>query len=185
MKVVIVGDSTVGKTCLLSRLTTGQFNPNNLPTIGAAFQNHTITTAKGTATLQIWDTAGQERYRALTPMYYRNAQVIVMVFDLTSTQSFASLEDWNLDLEGKADNDVQLFVVGNKADLVGERAVEEGIARAFAQKIGAIEYLETSAKSGQGVVGLFTKVAESAQAKTQVVFDSVPVAESGDSQCKC
>jgi small GTP-binding protein len=185
MKVVIVGDSTVGKTCLLSRLTTGQFHPDNLPTIGAAFQNHTIATSKGTATLQIWDTAGQERYRALTPMYYRNAQVIVMVFDLTSTQSFQSLQDWHSDLEGKSDNDVQIFVVGNKADLAGERVVEENIAKAFAERIAAVEYLETSAKSGHGVAALFDRVAESAQARTQVAFDNLPVAESVDAQCKC
>lgn len=185
MKVVVVGDSTVGKTCLLSRLTTGQFNPSNLPTIGAAFQNQILTTSKGSAALQIWDTAGQERYRALTPMYYRNAQVIVMVFDLTNNSSFTSLDDWMADLQGKADSDVQLFVVGNKADLVAERSVEERAAKNFAEKIGAIEYLETSAKSGQGVTGLFTKVAESAQSKSQVAFDALPVAAVEESNCKC
>jgi Ras-related protein Rab-8A len=182
MKVVIIGDHTVGKSCLLSRLTTGQFGPEP---IGMIFQTHTFTTAKGTATLQIWDNGGQERFQPLTPIYYRGALVVVMVFDLTRNQSFASLEDWDLDIDQKADNLVRRFVVGNKADLVGERAVEEGIARAFAEKIGATEYFETSAKSGQGVVELFTKVAETAQARAQVVFDSVPVAESGDSQSRC
>jgi GTPase SAR1 family protein len=118
-------------------------------------------------------------------MYYRNAQVIVMVFDLTSTHSFKSLEDWRADLEGKADNEVQLFVVGNKADLVGERAIEINIAKAFAEQIEAVEYLETSAKSGQGVAALFAKVAESAQARTQVAFDSLPVVDSAESECKC
>jgi small GTP-binding protein len=184
MKVVIVGDSTVGKTCLLSRLTTGQFNPTNLPTIGAAFQNQIMTTSKGSVTLQLWDTAGQERYRALTPMYYRNAQVIVMVFDLTSSHSFNSLDDWKKDLEGKADRDVQLFLVGTKSDLVSERVVEPKSSRNFANRIGAVDYIETSSKTGAGVTSLFTKVAECTQMKSQVQFDSLPAA-SDDTGCKC
>jgi small GTP-binding protein len=185
MKVVVVGDSTVGKTCLLSRLATGQFNPNNLPTVGAAFQNHSVTTPRGTVTLQIWDTAGQERYRALTPMYYRNAQVVVLVFDLTSSATLTSLDEWRADLNGKADQNVQLFVVGTKSDLTSERAVEARLGRAFAEKISAVDYFETSAKNGNGVNALFTKVAESTQGRGQAAFDSLQPQESSESKCKC
>jgi small GTP-binding protein len=185
MKVVIVGDSTVGKTCLLSRLATGQFISSNLPTVGAAFQNHSVTTAKGTVSLQIWDTAGQERYRALTPMYYRNAQVVILVFDLTSSATFTSLDEWRADLNGKADHSVQLFVVGTKSDLASERAVEARLGREFAEKINAVDYFETSAKTGSGVNALFARVAESTQGRTQVAFDT-PTPEAADaSNCKC
>jgi small GTP-binding protein len=161
MKVVIIGDSQVGKTCILGRLTAGRFNPESMPTIGAAFQNHTLATAAGIVSLQIWDTAGQERYRSLAPMYYRNAQAAIVVFDLTSLQSFQSLDQWRADLEGKRAADLRLFVVGNKADLVDRRVVEKQCALEFAARCGAVEYIETSAKSGQGITDLFKKVAES------------------------
>jgi small GTP-binding protein len=164
---------------------TGQFSPSTLPTIGAAFQNHIMNTSKGAVTLQIWDTAGQERYRALTPMYYRNAQVIVLVFDLTSSQTFASLDDWMADLEGKANDDVQMFVVGNKADLTADRLIEANAGRGFADKIGAVDFVETSAKSGQGVNELFSKVADTAQARSQAIVDSLPSVAANEESCKC
>jgi GTPase SAR1 family protein len=118
-------------------------------------------------------------------MYYRNAQVIVLVFDLTSSQTFASLDDWMTDLDGKADDDVQLFVVGNKADLTTERLIESKAGRDFAEKIGAVAFLETSAKSGQGVNDLFSKIADSAQAQRQAQFDSLPSVTADERSCKC
>ncbi|OHS97348.1 small GTP-binding protein [Tritrichomonas foetus] len=160
MKVVLVGDTQVGKTCILGRLTTGTFRASSPATVGAAFQNHVMTTSKGVVTMQIWDTAGQEKYRALAPMYYRSAQVAILFFDLTNLESFRSLDQWANELEEKTTGELRLFLVGNKCDLEAERKVKREEAEEFGFQHGAIEYVETSAKTGAGVVELFTKVAE-------------------------
>jgi small GTP-binding protein len=187
MKVVIVGDTQVGKTCLLSRLTTGQFQGTDQPTIGAGFQNLAITAAHGVVSLQIWDTAGQEQYRSLAPMYYRNAQAAILVFDLTNHRSFLGLEDWVAELEAReADDRVKLFVVGNKCDLAQDRVLDRAKAERFAQSHHALAYYETSAKTGDGVIELFTEVADSAtvkkQALTELAQGPVP-AQNGECLC--
>jgi small GTP-binding protein len=165
MKVVIVGDTRVGKTSLLSRLVTGKFQMEVAPTIGAAIQSQTIATTKGIATLQIWDTAGQEKYRALAPMYYRNAQAVILVFDVTNANSFRRLSEWIAELEAKP-GPVRLFLVGNKCDLSEYRAVDDRTARAWADEHGAAAYTETSALSGNGVTELFQKVADALSQET-------------------
>ena len=162
MKVVLVGNTQVGKTCLVSRLMTGTFRANSPATVGAAFQDHVMTTDKGIVSMQIWDTAGQEKYRSLTPMYYRNAHAAVLVFDVTNKESYESLEQWATDLEEKTTTDIKIFIAGNKCDLEN-RQVSEEEAREFAFKHGAICYVETSAKTGNGVLELFTKVAETCE----------------------
>jgi small GTP-binding protein len=185
MKVVVVGDTQVGKTCLVARLVTDQFHATGLPTIGAAFQNHIITTSKGAVTLQIWDTAGQEKYRALTPMYYRNARAALVVFDVTNHQSFQALEEWITDLDSNPDS-VTLFLVGNKCDLEDDRVVTTNMAKDWADQHEAVTYVETSAKTGMGVIDLFTRVAEC------VVSDAAFAEElprrpddDGKRKCKC
>ena len=121
-----------------------------------------VTTDKGIVSMQIWDTAGQEKYRSLTPMYYRNAHAAVLVFDVTNKESYESLEQWATDLEEKTTTDIKIFIAGNKCDLEN-RQVSEEEAREFAFKHGAICYVETSAKTGNGVLELFTKVAETCE----------------------
>lgn len=160
MKVVLVGDTQVGKTCVVSRLTCGEFRPENPATVGAAFQNHTIDTpANGSVSLQIWDTAGQEKYRALAPMYYRSASIAVLFFDLTNLATFQSLDNWISELQEKTTREIKLFLVGNKADLSDERVVSRAAAEEFAKRHGIVNYMETSAKTGEGVLDLFTSIA--------------------------
>ena len=196
MKVVLVGDTQVGKTCILGRLTTGSFRSSSPATVGAAFQNHVMTTSKGAVTMQIWDTAGQEKYRALAPMYYRSAHVAILFFDLTNRESFNSLDQWANELEEKTTGELRLFLVGNKVDLESDRKVTKEEAEEFGFQHGAIEYFETSAKTGQGVIELFTKVAEMSEnfdnqttetSKTSPTIDNSlsstsPVQSGG---CKC
>ena len=195
MKVVLVGDTQVGKTCILGRLTSGTFRTNSPATVGAAFQNHVMTTSKGVVTMQIWDTAGQEKYRALAPMYYRSAHVAILFFDLTNPDSFKSLDQWANELEEKTTGELKLFLVGNKSDLVDERKIRRQDAEEFGFQHGAIEYLETSAKTGDGVVELFTKVAEVAetfsnqdeaeQPKTAEISSTQTGTTTGSSGCSC
>jgi small GTP-binding protein len=160
MKVVLVGDTQVGKTSVLNRLTTGIFRENTSATVGAAFQTHVLSTATMCATLQIWDTAGQERYRALAPMYYRSASVALLCFDITNKESFRALESWADELAMKAASDLRTILAGNKLDLADRRAVDIREARDFAERHNVAEYMERSAKTGAGIIDLFTRAAQ-------------------------
>jgi Ras-related protein Rab-5C len=170
----LVGDSQVGKTCLVTYLTTGAFKGSDLPTIGAAFQNHIMSTPSGSIALQIWDTAGQEKYRALTPMYYRRANVAILVFDLTRAESFESLSSWLGDLSNQHEGEIKLFLAGNKLDLAKEREVSLEDAQKFVQSHGIVGYFETSAKTGEGIAQLFTSVAEIGSQRRRPVDDPLP-----------
>jgi small GTP-binding protein len=183
MKVVLVGDTQVGKSCIVHRITKGSFRTASPPTIGAAFENHLVTTPKGSVALQLWDTAGQERYRALTPMYYRNANVAILVFDLTVRETFEGLEQWVADLSDNSANELRLYIVGNKVDLDEQRAVSLEDARNVADAFRAIAYFETSALTGAGVTELFESIADSirdgALAEQAVPRAANPPAEKG------
>jgi small GTP-binding protein len=187
MKVILVGDTQVGKTCLLSRLTTGQFQGIDQPTIGAAFQDLTIAATHGAVSLQIWDTAGQEKYRSLAPMYYRNARAAILVFDLTNHDTFRGLAQWIRDL-GPCDPNARarLFVVGNKCDLAGERVIDAAAAQRFADENQAVAYYETSAATGYNVIELFTDVADGITRKKSDTTELEPVPEPRvDTECGC
>ncbi|OHT10740.1 small GTP-binding protein [Tritrichomonas foetus] len=160
MKVVLLGSTQVGKTSMLNRLTSGLFKEDSAATIGAAFQTHVISTNQRCLTMQIWDTAGQERYRALTPMYYRSANVAILCFDLTNVESFKALDIWIQELEEKGPTNMTLVLAGTKLDKVDDRRVSKEEAESYAAKNGLAFYMECSAKSGEGVVELFKKVAE-------------------------
>jgi small GTP-binding protein len=159
MKVVLVGDSQVGKTCIVTHLVSGTFRDSMPATIGAAFQTHTLSTTKGTVTLQIWDTAGQEKYRALAPMYYRSAEVALLVFDVTNRDSFDALEQWVHELSEKAPPFLQVVIAANKIDLKEDRVVSREIAQRFAERHNVKMYAEVSAKTGEGIVELFSSIA--------------------------
>lgn len=191
LKVVLVGDTQVGKTCLVSRLTTGVFRGSSAATVGAAFQDHCISTDRGTVSMQIWDTAGQEKYRSLAPMYYRNAHAAVLVFDITNTPSYEALEQWASEISEKSSGDIRMFIVGNKCDLTEQRKITEEDAREFTFKCGAVEYIETSAVTGVGVLDLFKMIADSCEVATKmdesVDTPSIINSPTGsvDSGCQC
>jgi small GTP-binding protein len=176
MKVVVVGDTQVGKTCIIAHLVSNTFKSSNPPTVGAAFQTYVMATPQGPVTMQIWDTAGQEKYRALAPMYYRSADIALLVFDVTSISSFQGMQQWCDELAEKAPPNLQVIIAGNKTDLTEDRVVQRSAAEEFARRVNAKHYAECSAKIGNGIVELFEKAAELV-AKAKVVDPAVKASQ--------
>jgi Ras-related protein Rab-5C len=160
MKLVLVGNSNVGKTCIARMATTGNFTEDANATIGASYVSKVIRVDNIDVRLQIWDTAGQERYRGMTPMYFRGAQAAVIVYSITEELSLKGIDYWIHTLRENSDPSVRVFLVGNKADLESQRAVSAEMGRRRAEDISALFY-EVSAKSGEGVDDLFLAIAKS------------------------
>ncbi|CAH2044842.1 unnamed protein product [Thlaspi arvense] len=143
-KVVLIGDSAVGKSQLLARFSRNEFSIESKATIGVEFQTRTLTIDKKTVKAQIWDTAGQERYRAVTSAYYRGAVGAMLVYDITKRQSFDHVARWLEELRGHADKNIVIMLIGNKTDLGTLRAVPIEDAKEFAQRENLF-FMETSA----------------------------------------
>ncbi|EED96624.1 rab-type small G protein [Thalassiosira pseudonana CCMP1335] len=163
VKVVLLGESGVGKSSLALRFVTEKFRPYSEATIGASFIPKKQSTSFGTQQqrhigFKIWDTAGQEKYRSLAPMYYRGASAAILVYDITNPSSFAALKDWASELKQNGPSDLVLVVCGNKLDLIEYRSVGRSVGEEYAAGIGAM-YVEASAKDGKGVENMFTDVA--------------------------
>lgn len=159
VKMVLLGDTGVGKSCLVLRYVRGQFDPGSKVTIGAAYMSHSTTLDTGaTVRFEIWDTAGQERYRSLAPLYYRGAGAAAVVFDITDADSFAKAQYWVSELQKTASPDIVIVLVGNKADLEGQRAVTHSSAQSYADANGML-FVEASAKTSEGVAHIFEVVA--------------------------
>jgi len=160
-KLVLVGDSGVGKSSLLIRFADDYYADSFISTIGVDFRIKTVDIGNGTkVTLQIWDTAGQERFRNMTSSYYRDAEGIIIVFDLGDLQSFEHLEQWMREIDNIAPKDVVKLVVGNKADLLGEdRQVSADQIKSWAENYD-LQYAEVSAKTRIGVDTAFTEMAK-------------------------
>lgn len=153
-KVVVIGDSGVGKTQLLGRFTRDEFHLDSKSTIGIEFQTRTVVIARRRVKAQIWDTAGQERYRAVTSAYYRGALGAMLVYDVTRRATFQHVARWVAELRAHADKSIVVVLVGNKADLVARREVEADEAEAFAEEQGLF-FFEASALSGDNVEAAF------------------------------
>jgi Ras-related protein Rab-1A len=161
MKLLLVGNSGVGKSCLLLKFADDTFSDSFIPTIGVDFKVKTLEVDGKSVKLQIWDTAGQERFRTITSSYYRGAHGVVMVYDITDKESFDDLTSrWLPDIEQCSDSNVLKLVVGNKSDLSEQRAVVKSDAEAFCQKLGSVRFLETSAKNTTNVDEIFTTLAK-------------------------
>ncbi|XP_078332956.1 ras-related protein Rab-11A-like [Crassostrea virginica] len=143
-KVVLSGDSGVGKSNLLSRFTRNEFTLESKSTIGVEFATRSVHIDGKTLKAQIWDTAGQDRYRAITNAYYRKAVGVIFVYDITKRQTFDNVGKWMKEAKDFTDDDVVLMLVGNKTDLRHLRAVSSSEARMFAEK-NRMSFIETSA----------------------------------------
>ncbi|EAX88124.1 small GTP-binding protein, putative [Trichomonas vaginalis G3] len=154
IKMIFIGDSSVGKSCIINKYIKGQFSEEVEPTVGASFFSREMEIRGEHIVLNIWDTAGQEAYRYLVPMYYRNADIAIVVFDLTKFESFQSVEHWVEDVRKSCNNEVSVFICGNKCDLEMNRAIspEQIQAKEIELKTSCIE---TSALTGQGLDKLF------------------------------
>lgn len=158
-KVVLVGNSGVGKTCLVRKFTQGIFPPGQKTTIGVDFMIKTVKVDEDKIKLQIWDTAGQERFRSITQSYYRSAHAIVLVYDIACQPSFDCLPEWLSEIEQYANRKVFKLLVGNKVDKDDEREVPERIGKNFAEANRFDFFLETSALDATNVDALFQEVA--------------------------
>jgi len=155
---VLIGDSNVGKSCLLLRFADDTYTESYISTIGVDFKIRTIDLDSKTIKLQIWDTAGQERFRTISSTYYRGAHGIIIVYDITNIESFHNVQRWMQEIDKYAKESVSKLLVGNKSDLVQQRVVTEVEGRNFAKDHG-LPFLETSAKSGVNVDQAFMKMA--------------------------
>jgi small GTP-binding protein len=161
-KVIIVGESGVGKSCLLIRYTDDEFSNTYISTIGVDFKHKLVKKKNGDRVrLQIWDTAGQERFRTITRSFYRGAKTIILCFDLTNRHSFSKVSEWITSIND-INFDACVLLVGTKCDLTKERMIEKDEAHALASKYG-IDYIETSSKKNIGINELFSNIAENSK----------------------
>jgi len=158
-KVVILGEGRVGKTSLLLRFVHNTFSDKQQSTIQASYLDKKITVGQNTANLAIWDTAGQERFHALGPIYYRDADAALLVFDITDGDSFSKVQKWVKELQKIVGPDILLCIAGNKCDMATKRIVTIEQAQQYAQQVGAT-YFETSAKLNRGVQEVFEHLAK-------------------------
>ena len=161
VKICLLGDVNVGKTSIASRFCKNSFNENYINTIGGAYQQQNVVLNNGTKMkLHIWDTSGQDRFRSMTNLYYRDAQVAILTYDVTNEQSLDSLNYWLNELNDKVDQEnMLLFLAGNKCDVdSSEKKVPISQGKKFAEDHN-MTFFETSAKTGAGVKELFQAIA--------------------------
>jgi Ras-related protein Rab-1A len=157
-KLLLIGDSGVGKSCLLLRFADRKYTESYISTIGVDFKIRTIELDGKTIKLQIWDTAGQERFRTITSSYYRGAHGIIIVYDVTDHESFTNVKTWLSEIERYASDTVNKLLVGNKCDLTNKKVVDYETAKDFADKV-EMPFLETSAKLATNVESAFMRMA--------------------------
>jgi len=157
-KLLLIGDSGVGKSCLLLRFADDTYTESYISTIGVDFKIRTIELDGKTIKLQIWDTAGQERFRTITSSYYRGAHGIIVVYDVTDLDSFNNVKQWLQEIDRYACDNVNKLLVGNKCDMSARKVVEYNTAKEFAEQLG-IPFLETSARTSTNVEQAFLTMA--------------------------
>ncbi|KAI9144995.1 P-loop containing nucleoside triphosphate hydrolase protein [Paraphysoderma sedebokerense] len=158
-KLLLIGDSGVGKSCLLLRFADDTYTESYISTIGVDFKIRTIELEGKTVKLQIWDTAGQERFRTITSSYYRGAHGIIVVYDVTDQETFNNVKNWLQEIDRYAVEGVNKLLVGNKSDLVGKKVVDYNTAKEYADEL-KIPFLETSAKDSTNVEQAFLTMAK-------------------------
>ena len=160
VKVVLLGETGVGKTCIINQFIDNKFDQNVLSSLNAQFVTKTIEYIDFGKAIKfdIWDTVGQERFRSMAKIFYKDARVIIFVYDITSLKTFEALQNfWYNEIKNNCNETPVIALVGNKTDLYAEQKVEPSVAREFADKIGAIFQL-TSAKKNEGIPNLFDNI---------------------------
>lgn len=166
IKVLMIGNTSCGKSSLLTRYVDDSFEPSRISTIGIDFKMKTIDVLGKRAKLQIWDTAGQERFRTITQAYYRGAMGIIIVYDVTDRRSFEDVKrDWIINVDRHVNLEVRKTLVGNKSDMESERAVGTEEGQRLADELG-IRFFETSALRGDNVDSVFVSMATDIHERT-------------------
>lgn len=174
-KLLLIGDSSVGKSCILLRFADDSYADSYISTIGVDFKIRTVQQDGKTIKLQIWDTAGQERFRTITSSYYRGAHGIIIVYDVTDMATFSNVKQWLNEIDRYANDSVCKLLVGNKCDLIDKKVVDTQTAKGVADELG-IPFLETSAKNSINVEQAFITMAEEIKKKigSQPVVNKTP-----------
>ncbi|OHT13480.1 Ras family protein [Tritrichomonas foetus] len=159
-RTVTIGDTCVGKTCIINRFLRSTFDQDQTNTIGSLFETYTTDRGAHNIELHLWDTAGQEQYRSLGSVYFRSAAAALIVYDITNKQSFLNCEQWLKSFRDASGEQSLVFLVGNKSDLDSQRDVTREEAQLWADKNGCAAFWETSAKTGDNVVELFEKIVD-------------------------
>lgn len=161
---IIIGDSGVGKSCILRRFKTSDFSPHTLSTVGVEFIRKDVQINSEKIKIQVWDTAGQENMQSMTRSYFKSCCAVLITFDTTKRKSFENLNKWFENIDDNVNPNVKKILIGNKVDLEFEREVSRAEGEAFARSKG-IGYVETSAREGVGVGEVFERLAH------EVYFD--------------
>lgn len=156
-KLLLIGDSGVGKSCLLLRFADDTYTESYISTIGVDFKIRTIELDGKTIKLQIWDTAGQERFRTITSSYYRGAHGIIVVYDVTDVESFNNVKQWLHEIDRYACDNVNKLLVGNKSDLTSKKVVEHATAKEFADQLGSYHVMRVTCPSHTPIPLIFNR----------------------------
>ena len=159
-KIIIIGDSYVGKSCLAIKATKGTFESLYTPTVGFEFLTFFVKIENSNIKLQIWDTCGQEVYRSLIGSFYRNSSLAIIVYAIDNDSSFSSIDTWVNELKTKGNPDMAIFLVGNKADLEDKRVITKDMASDVCDSHNIKFFLETSARTGFNVKNIFIEAAK-------------------------
>ena len=159
-KIIIVGDSGVGKSCLSIKASRNYFEDFYSPTVGFEFLTFNVKVEDQNIKLQIWDTCGQEVYRSLISSFYRSASLAIIVYSIDNEESFINIEKWLNDVKSQSNPDVKIFIIGNKADLEDKREVTKEAGEKFFHDHKLSFFTETSAKTGFNVQNVFIEVAK-------------------------
>ncbi|XP_063786667.1 ras-related protein Rab-19 [Pseudophryne corroboree] len=197
-KIILIGDSNVGKTCVVHRFQSGVFSDKHQNTIGVDFTVRSMNIDGKKVKVQVWDTAGQERFRTITQSYYRSAHGAIIAYDITRRHTFESVPHWIHEVEKYGAANLMLMLIGNKSDLVEKRQILFEEACTLAEKHGLLAVLETSAKESCNIDEVFLLMAKELIARntlhfhkdvprTSFVLDSQPivVAKEPDKNCMC
>ena len=158
-KILLIGDSGSGKSCILMRFADDSFTESNIATIGVDFKIRTVELNSKIIKLQIWDTAGQERFRTITSSYYRGAQGIIIVYDVNDLESFQHVKQWITECDRYAKENVTKMLIGNKCDMDTKRQVTFEQGKELADTYG-LDFMETSAKTNVNVEKAFLRLTE-------------------------
>ena len=159
-KLIVIGDSFVGKSCLSLKASKGVFNENYTPTIGFEFLTFFVKIGESIIKLQIWDTCGQEVYRSLISSFYHNSSLAILVYSIDNKNSYASLESWLNEIKTLGSPDINIFLIGNKADLEEKREVPKEKGEEFCKSHGINFFVETSARTGFNAQNVFLEASK-------------------------